>query len=258
METVHEEDCDTELNHHHHHHNNTYRTDSYNTNKSCHTDDSLKTSKYTLNFAINNNDTKLKQQPIIIHNEKHNVNCQLYEQLKALGGIKNYKTTKNIFLNDDSNIVSVPETTTTTSVVLSTPSQTSSSTSLKRSHQFIAPLMTPNKLTVHFNDNNNNSSTSRDSIASNDSNDTIIEADISSLSNLDSFSNSTDKKGSKSNFLDQQKQQQQQTTSNMFYFNPDNLSFTLHQPSNITRRNSMPSGSIIPNTKRNSLNVTDL
>jgi hypothetical protein len=248
LETVHEEDCDTELNHHH---NTSYRTDSYNNNKSIHTDDSLKTSKYTLNFAINNNDTKLKQ-----HNEKYNVNSQLYEQLnqlKPLGGIKNYKTTKNIFLNDDSNIESVPATTTTTSVVLSTPSQTSLSTSLKRSHQFIAPLMSPNKHTVRFNDDNNSNTSSRDSIASNDSNDTIIEADISSLSNLDSFSNSTDKKGSKSDFLDQQ-----QTTSNMFYFNPDNLSFTLHPPSNITRRNSMPAGSILPNSKRNSLNVTDL
>ena len=242
METVHEEDGEHNI---------------HNDNKN-NTEDEIKRSNLTFNFDKNGkNSSNSSNKPAPLNNE----NSQLYEQLNLLKplGSKNFKTTKNIFLNDGNNdLISVP-TTTKTSVVLSAPIQTSSSTTLKRSHQFVTPIILPsngnkitNKYTVHFNENVDNSSTSRDSIASNDSNDTIIEADISSLSNLDSFNSS--KRNSKSDFFDQQQQQQHA----MFYFNPDNLSFSLHSPANINRRNSMPTGSIIPVTKRNSLNVTDL
>ena len=238
LETVHEEDCDDGE-----HHKNTNNNNSYdNVNRS--TDD-VKTSKYTLSFG------------------KTNENSQLYEQLNQLkplsviGGVKNFKTTKNIILNDsttntipqnESELVSIPATT-KTSVVIQTPIQTCSSTSLKRSHQFVSPLISNNnKYTVHFNENSNTSH-DHDSITSNDSNDTIIEADISSLSNLDSCNSSK----RNSDFFDQQ-----QLNSGLFYFNPENLNLHSSSLNNLTRRNSMPNGSIISNLKRNSLNVTDL
>lgn len=267
---MHEEDCDAE-----HNNNNSISNENNKLKATTSNDvDLVKTSKYTLNFGSNN---------------KNNENSQLYEQLIQLkplevetNGVKNYKTTKNIFLNDSvtpqplingdtdatskssNELASVPVTT-KTSVVISAPIQKSSSTSLKRSHQFVAPLVSngsvtkasangQNKYTVHFNEinstneNSNSTSRDRDSIISNDSNDTIIEADVSSLSNLDSCSSSK----RNSDFLDRQQQQ-------IFYFNPENLGFTLQSPlNNLTRRNSMPNGASLPIAKRNSLNVTDL
>jgi hypothetical protein len=177
--------------------------------------------------------------------------------MSVVGGVKNFKTTKNIILNDsttvtphESELVSMPATT-KTSVVIQTPIQTCSSTSLKRSQQFVTPLNTNNnnKYTVHFNENSND----RDSITSNDSNDTIIEADISSLSNLDSCNSSK----RNSDFFDKQ-HQQQLLNSGLFYFNPENLNLHSSSLNNLTRRNSMPNSTIISNIKRNSLNVTDL
>lgn len=173
--------------------------------------------------------------------------------------VKNFKTTKNIFLNDDQQQQQQP-------FLLPTPSN------LKKSHQFIAPVsilpqQQSTKLTVRFNDhqhsnsNGNGDTSSRDSIASNDSNDTIIEADISSLSNIDQPTTKSKQHKKTSSKDNHNKSDFYNPPQQQFYFNPDNLTFTIqpNQQQQQPRRNSMPNSTLIPIQKqRHSMNVTDL
>lgn len=308
LETVHEEDYDNDSNYNHqsNDHSNLIMNGQH-TNG----DENGNLNKYSSSISINNDRLKAIKTINDVNSLNHSENLQLYEQLNQLKPLKNYKTTKNIILNEkNSNELTTPSSTDaadmssnlynkvsiSNGMIMSndtttkppTPSTATNNGSLKRSYQIMQTIPTlpiqpiiSNKLSVRFNDAIDNSSTSRDSIASNDSNDTIIEADISSLSNYDSATTaspiSTNNKNfnnkrsiNKSDFFEQHKNPNNFFLTNANY---DNLSYRLTtnpsiiQPAtttNLARRNSMPAATVLPvhngnnSNKRSSLNVTDL